>query len=162
MNKDLYKDVYYEFNQKWALISSGTIHDFGCMTIAWASLGVLWRKPIVTVYIKPIRNTHKYLLENNYFTLCFFPDKYKDDLLKLGTISGRDNPKKIDKTVLTAIPLNNHTVGFSQAGAIYICKKIYQQKMDVLEVPAQVRNEYYTEEEIHTMFIGEIEEVLSQ
>lgn len=57
------------------------------------------------------------------FYIKFFPDKYKDDLLKLGTISGRDDSRKINKTVLTAIPLRNHTVGFSQAEKIYISKK---------------------------------------
>ena len=156
MNSELYKDVYYEFNQKWALVTSGTINDFGCMTIAWASLGVLWRKPIVTIYIKPIRHTHKYLLENEYFTLCFFSDEYKDDLLKLGTISGSDDPRKIDKTALTTISFNCNTVSYLQAQTIYVCRKIYHQKMDVLEVPDQVRSTYYSEEEIHTMFIGEI------
>ena len=157
MKMDIYKDVFHEINHEWAVITVGTINDFGCMTIAWASIGALWVKPVVTLYVKPIRNTHDYLLKNDYFTLSVFSGEYKDDLVAIGSISGRNDSHKIEKT---RIGLGDNTVTFSQAKKAIVCKKLYQQSLDVTAVPEDIKIKYYKNEEIHTMFIGEIVKIM--
>ncbi len=157
--RELYREVFEEINQRWAVLASGTPENFGCMTLAWASLGALWVKPIVTLYVKPIRNTHGYLMKNEYFTLSFFSDSYKEDLLKIGTVSGREDPHKVEKTALTPISVND-TVAFPQAEKVLVCRRLYHQSMDADRVPADIRKKYYTVEEPHTMIIGEIESVV--
>ena len=101
MSTDIYKDIFREINHEWAVLTSGTLSDFGCMTIAWASIGALWVKPVVTLYVKPIRNSYDYLVKNDYFTLSVFSEEYKTDLITIGSISGRNDLHKIDKTSLT-------------------------------------------------------------
>ena len=34
-------------------------------------MGVLWQKPVVTVYVKPERYTWKFLEKGEYFTVSF-------------------------------------------------------------------------------------------
>mgnify|MGYP000569281464 CR=1 FL=1 len=160
MDMDIYKDVFREINHEWAVITAGTLNDFGCMTIAWASIGALWVKTIVTLYVKPIRNTHDYLLKNDYFTLSAFSREYKDDLVTISSISDRNDSHKIEKTRLKPIGLGENAVTFLQAKKAIVCKKIYQQRLDVTAVPEDIKIKYYKNEEIHTMFIGEIENIM--
>lgn len=159
MSTDIYKEVFNEINHEWAVLSAGTLSDFGCMTIAWASIGALWVKPVVTLYVKPMRNTHDYLMQNDYFALSVFSQDYKKDLITIGSISGRDDPQKVEKTSLTPIAIAD-VVSFSQAQKVVVCKKLYQQKMDIAGVPSDIKTKYYEHEEIHTMFIGEIKDIV--
>ena len=59
-------DMYDLFNKKWALVASGQLNDFNVMTVSWGSLGTLWSRDIVTIYIKPCRYTHQFMEKNEY------------------------------------------------------------------------------------------------
>ena len=61
-------DIFAQFDKKWALLSAGPKEDHNTMTISWGSMGTLWNKPVVTVYVKPIRFTHKFMNENEHYT----------------------------------------------------------------------------------------------
>ena len=66
-------NVIDEFKFKHALVCArkkdGT---FNMCTIAWGSIGELWSKDVITVYVKPIRHTDSFLFEDDYFTITFF------------------------------------------------------------------------------------------
>ena len=67
--KDKSYDVFRLFNDRWALVTAGTIDDYNTMTIAWGSMGTIWGpphkgKPILTVYVSPARYTQSFLEEN--------------------------------------------------------------------------------------------------
>jgi len=49
------------FDKDWALVTAGNMEDYNTMTISWGSMGTLWSKPIVTIYVKPIRYTYQFL-----------------------------------------------------------------------------------------------------
>ena len=68
-------DIFSLFDKKWALLSAGTKDAHNTMTISWGGMGTLWNKPVVTVYVKPIRFTHKFMNENEYFTVSFLPEE---------------------------------------------------------------------------------------
>ena len=86
-------DIFGTYDKEWALLTAGSMDNFNTMTISWGGMGTLWGKPVVTVYVKPIRYTYEFLEKNDYFTLSFFPEEYRADLLTLGTKSGRDGDK---------------------------------------------------------------------
>ena len=142
------------FNDEWALVTAGTEGDYNTMTISWGGMGTLWGKPVATVYVKPIRYTHRFLDANEYFTVSFFPEKYKKALGLLGTLSGRDGDK-VAQAGLTPVYLDR-AVTFHEASATLICKKIYRQDMDTAAMPREVVDGYYTTEAPHTIFIGEV------
>ena len=60
------------------------------MTISWGSLGELWNKPVVTVYVSSSRYTHQFMEKNDHFTVAFFPAEYRQALQYLGSHSGRE------------------------------------------------------------------------
>lgn len=112
------------FNKDWALVTAGNIDRFNTMTISWGGLGTLWGKPVATVYVKPIRYTHEFLDANDYFTVSFYPEKYRMALGLLGSLSGRDGDK-VARAKLTPKDLE-HSVTFEEAKVTLLCKMMKQ------------------------------------
>ena len=146
------------FNKSWALVSAGGIDDFNTMTVSWGSLGTLWNRSIATVYIKPCRYTHEFMEKNERFTICFFDEEFKKDLTLLGSRSGRDE----DKVALTRLDPQSlgDCITFRQAKVTLVCHKIYRADFDPSVIPAEVMDKYYSLEAPHTMYIGEIEDMI--
>lgn len=119
-------DVFQMFYDQYALVTSGTIDDFNCCTIGWGSLGNIWTNDgnIVTVYVHPKRYTWEYLMKNDRFTVCFFEEQYRKDLVYLGSVSGRD-VDKVSRTPLTTVEADG-TVLYKEASLAFVCEKMYQ------------------------------------
>ena len=156
-------EVFQLFNDRWALATAGSMENYNTMTIGWGSMGTLWGpphkgKPVLTIYVSPARYTHTFLEQNDYFTVSFFPEEYRKDLALLGSRSGRDG----DKVALTALtPLAiEHGVDFAQAELTFVCRKLYQQQFDLEKVPKDVADWIYTRVPPHSMFIGEVVELI--
>ncbi len=151
-------DAFRLFGEEWALLTAGDSKSYNTMTIAWGGLGTLWGKPIATVYVKPIRYTHRFMEENDYFTVSFYPEAYKKALGLLGSKSGRDC-NKVALSGLTPKFLP-HGVTFEEARATLVLKKIYRQELDLSAIPEDAVKKYYLSEPVHTMYVGELQEIL--
>lgn len=156
-------DVFSMFNNQWALCTAGTPNEYNTITIGWGTMGTIWGPPmkgkqIITVFLRESRRTSDVLLENERFTVCFFPEKYRKDLSLLGMKSGKNVPDKIGLTNLTPKSLGN-SVGFEEAKLTFVCKKIYTHKMLKDELPEFVRDTLYRDGDLHYIYMGEIEDV---
>ena len=146
------------FNKSWALVIAGPINNHNSMTVSWGELGTLWRKDVATIYIKPCRYTHQFMENNEFFVISFFDEEYRKALSIMGTKSGRDADK--DKlSGLTPISHNETTI-YKEAKLTLVCKKIYQHDMVLENIPQEAVETYYKEESAHTMYIGEVIEVI--
>ena len=151
---------FEKFHKEWALVSAGNEDNFNTMTVSWGTMGTLWNKSIVTVFVKPCRYTYEYLNDNEYFTVSFFDNEYKKDLGILGTKSKRD----CDKMALTRLHAKGieHGIDFEEANCTILCKKIYFQDLDLAQIPEDAVQKYYLEEAPHRMYIGEVVEILKR
>lgn len=95
--------------------------------------------------------------DNDYFTISFFGEDYREDLKILGTKSKR-NGDKLSLTKLTPEFLGK-TITFKEAEYTLVCKKIYYQDLDLKHIPKEIIEHYYTEEAPHRMFVGEVLEI---
>ena len=155
----------YAIDQEWALLTSGGKENFNSMTISWGGLGTIWNKPVVTVYVKPIRYTYEFMENNEYFTLSFYDENYRKDLGILGSKSGR-NLDKIALTKLTPEFLDNATT-FKEAKLTIVCKKIYFQDLDInnIDIESVTQEEvdrFYKAEPAHRMYIGEVINIIDR
>lgn len=155
---------FNDLDKNYALLTAGSKDDFNTMTISWGGFGTIWNKPVVTVYVKPIRYTYKFTEDNDFFTVSFYDDKYKKDLLTLGTKSGRDSDK-ISLTSLNPLYLDN-SVSFEEANVTLVCKKIYYQDLNLELIKENLSNDiynrFYGEDPVHRMYIGEVVDIIKK
>ena len=115
------------------------------------------------MYVHPRRYTHRFLLENDYFTVQLFGPEYRRDLAILGSKSGRDG----DKVALTSLTPKaiDHGMTFEEATTTFVCRKLYTHQIDLTQVSAEVlvhfagRNNLYAEG-AHLAYTAEIVDVL--
>ena len=158
MDKTFEINTFELFDKRWALITAGTINKHNSMTISWGGTGTLWSKPVVSIYVKPCRFTHRFIEENDYFVVSFFNEEYRKALEIMGTKSG----KEVDKDALANLtPIKyKDVVIYQEAKVTLICKKIYQNDLDINSIPKEIADKYYKKEEPHTMYVGEVIEIL--
>lgn len=149
---------FEKFNSQWALVTAGTPESFNTMTISWGSMGTLWNKPVITVYIRPDRHTCNFMKEADTFTVSFYDDCHHPALRQLGTLSGRDGDK-VAKVGFTPKMLESG-ITFEQAKETFVCKKIYAQQLNWDDVPEFAHKIYGTCTDPHIVFVGEVVEVL--
>ncbi len=152
--KDMTINPFTKFDQEWALVSAGSKEKFNSMTISWGSMGTIWFKPVVTIYIRPDRYTYEFLKENNTFTVSFYGQEHRKALQIMGSISGKDTDK---------VTLSGLTPKFLESGVTYkeaketlVCRKIYMQQMDMNSFPQEAFQYYEPGAEAHYMIIGEV------
>ena len=101
-----------------------------------------------------------YFLLPDHFTVSFFPEAYRKDLALLGSRSGRDGDK-VAQSALTPLSVA-HGVDFAEAELTFVCRKLYAHQFEADKVPAEVHDWIYTRVSPHTMFIGEIVDVIER
>ena len=144
---------FKKFHEQWGLVTAGTKEKFNSMTISWGSMGTIWGKPMITVFIRPTRYTYEFVNSNEYFTVSFFDEKYRDKISLIGNKSGRDIDK-VKETGFTPKFLDKG-ITYEEASETFVLKKWYFQFMDATQIPDDVKKVYYTPgDETHWMFIG--------
>ena len=105
--------------------------------------------------------TKEFVDSSETFSLTFFDDSYKKTLGYLGSVSGRDEDK-ITKSGLTVQHINQ-TPYFEEWLIMMICKKLFAQKMspESFQV-AGLDEKYYLEKDYHTIYFGEIKQILTK
>lgn len=157
--KALDQNVFSLIGDQWMLITAGKQDQCNTMTASWGGLGVLWGKPVATVYIRPQRYTLEFVEREDTFTLCFFGEQYRKALALCGSKSGRDvdKVKECGFTVATA----EGAPYFEEADLVLVCKKAYWQDMDPTHfLDGEIDSKWYPGKDYHRIFIGETVEVL--
>ena len=159
--KNIDKNVFSLIEDQWMLITAGDGENCNTMTASWGGLGVLWRKPCATCYIRTSRYTKEFVDREEYFTLTFFGEEYRSALALCGSKSGRD----VDKVKECGFTVKTAQCGapyFEEAELVLVCRKWYVQDMDVEAIPQDVRENLYADNDYHTIYIGEIVEALQK
>lgn len=127
------------------------------MTIGWASIGYMWRRPVFTVLVRPQRHTFEMIKAADSFTVSV-PTKnaLKKELIFAGTKSGRDYDK-FDGHGLTAAPAQEVDAPIvKECGLHFECRKLLTQDMTPDRMDPELVNGIYAPGDFHTMFFGEI------
>lgn len=146
----------------WFLLTAeradGTVNT---MTAQWGQFGFLWGHEIATVYVRPQRYTHRFTEEATHFSLSFLPNDYREQLLLLGTVSGRDEDK-IARSGLT-LERRDGVPYFAESDLVVLCKKAYREPMvEARFVETAICDRVYGEKDFHTVYVGLIETVLER
>ena len=98
--------------------------------------------------------------ESEYFTLSFFSEDYRPQLNLCGSKSGRDMDK-VKECGFTAAAGAGGAPYFEQADLVLVCRKRMAMDLDPAAMPEDVKETWY-DNDYHTMYWGEIVEVLQK
>lgn len=143
---------------QWGLVTAGRGDAFNTMTVSWGGVGELWGKDMVTIYIRPQRHTLRFLEENNYFTLSFYPESKKDALRLCGSKSGRD----INKAQAAGLTPNFYEKApfFEEAKLVLVCRKVAKSQFAPDQFLDSSIMKNYPDDDFHYIYYGAVEKVL--
>ncbi len=146
------------WKNQWLLLTSGDydMGEFNTMTVAWGSLGVMWNRPFAQVVVRPTRYTYTFMEKFDTFTLCGFPEEYKDDMQLLGTKSGRDGDKISETSLRITASETVSAPSFEQAELVIECKKLYWQDFNPDNFVDKKIDLNYPKKDYHRIYFGEI------
>ncbi len=159
--KEIEFNPFVRFGDNWGALTTKADDKVNSMTISWGGVGVLWDKPVATVYVRESRFTKELLDKSDSFSVSFLDDKYRRTLKYMGQVSGR-NEDKIKNSRLT---INDYKgIPFIDEGNfIVICKKMYSLPLTLENVVDKgVEEQFYKTKDLHTMYLGEIVELLAR
>jgi flavin reductase (DIM6/NTAB) family NADH-FMN oxidoreductase RutF len=126
------------------------------MTIGWATIGYVWRKPIFMVAVRDSRHTFGIIEKAADFTVSVPMTDMKDAVMFCGTKSGRDYDKFKECNLELAASQKVISPIINTAGIHFECKIMFKTAMD----PVYMDPEYeslYPEKDYHTLYFGEIQ-----
>lgn len=153
---------FEKISRQWMLVTAGDSSDqCNTMTASWGGVGIMWGKPVVSVYIRPQRYTKEFVDQNEYFTLSFLPEEYRRSLNVCGTVSGRDVENKWEEAGLHPFETDG-TTAVGEAEEIFVCRKLYMQEMlpECFTDGGECDEKWYPNKDYHSMYMAEIVRVL--
>ena len=126
------------------------------MTIGWATIGIIWQRPIFMVAVRDSRHTFTLMEQADNFTVTVPAGSAHNKAVAFcGTKSGRD----VDKFKECGLALQPGQRVASPVLAIpgvhYECRIVYKSAMDPALLDPALEN-LYPQKDYHTLYFGEI------
>lgn len=155
--EDLSMQPVKAFNKDWFALTVETSKNVNAMTISWGTIGELWNKPVVIVYVSSSRASKRMMDRASTFTISAFPESFKnrESLAYIGSHSFDDEPDKIKNSGLTLEKTPEGALTYKQASLVIQCKKIYSDDFKKNLMPGEIVK-LYDNLGLHTFYIGEI------
>ena len=155
-------NIFELFAQKWAILTAGDKNvGFNAMTVSWGGLGVLWNKPVAFVFVRKSRYTHNFIEMSNSVTLSFMSEDYRDALIKFGKLSGKDVDKFKECGLHPSFEPDFNGYFVAEAEMVLKGKKLYSIDLEYDKLPDHIKKDFYNDDEIHTMYVLDIIQYLT-
>ncbi|RLE11563.1 flavin reductase family protein [Candidatus Aerophobetes bacterium] len=150
------KDTFEIMNKLGLLLVSGDMNNHNVMTIGWAAAGIIWRKPIFVILVRPSRYTYGLIEKNGEFTVNV-PSSQMDRIVSFcGSVSGRDHDKFREKN-LTPLPGKKVNCPLIKECSIsYECRVVHKNDVIPTNLFPNIPPEYYPQGDYHRVYFGEI------
>ena len=152
---------FTKIGKEWALVTAGSKSKYNTMTISWGGVGVIWNKNVIYIFIRDSRYTKEFLDKGDFFSLAFLSEDYRSALSYCGAHSGRDE-NKFEKAGLT--PAFRHSIPYpDEANFVLLCRKMAATPITADSfTDKNIAPNFYKDGDFHTMYIGEIIEVMAR
>jgi flavin reductase (DIM6/NTAB) family NADH-FMN oxidoreductase RutF len=129
------------------------------MTIGWATLGIIWHEPIMSVFVRPSRFTHGLIEKAKYFSVNVAHNKLKDELVFCGTESGRQFNKLKECKLETEPGINRNIPIIKSCNTFYECEIVHKNDLIKENLDEKIRQRYYPNDDYHTVYFGKVLDV---
>ena len=161
--EELSDNVFTLVGKVFPVITAGRGCDFNSMTASGGGLGLLFKKPTTWVILQSSRYTLELMEREKVYTISYFPDEQKKQVMFLGSKSGRDSDK-MHEVKLTAIKTPSGNISYKEARLVFECSLTQVTTPGIEDFRTQEAQEYlkeaYKDENEHRKFVyGEITHV---
>ena len=134
---------FQKIGNEWAAVTAEADGKVNAMTVSWGGVGVMWGKNVATIYIRDSRYTKELIDGSDTFSINFFEDNHMHSTLSY---------------------LGNHmmdTPFLDEAKFVILCKKLSATRMTADQfIEPTIADKWYADGDMHTMYIGEIVDIL--
>ena len=103
------------------VVTAGKADHYNSMIGSGGGMGLLFKKPATWCVFRSDRYTLELMEKEGTYTLSYFSDEYRDQLLFLASKSGRDS-EKMKESELTSVQTPSGDMSFKEAKLIIECK----------------------------------------
>lgn len=119
--EEICDNIFTLVGKVFPVITAGKKDHYNSMTASGGGLGMLFKKPTTWCLLRADRYTLELIQKEQTYTLSYFPNEYKEQILFLGSKSGRDS-EKMKEVELTHIQTPSGNISFAEARLIIECK----------------------------------------
>jgi flavin reductase (DIM6/NTAB) family NADH-FMN oxidoreductase RutF len=161
--EEICDNVFTLVGKDFFVITAGKLDHFNSMVGSGGGLGVLFKKPTAWCIIRADRYTLEMIQKEQTYTMSYFPGEYREQMLFLGSKSGRDS-QKMKEVELTSVQTPCGDMSFKEARLIIDCKLTQLTAANPNDFCTQEAkdaiNEAYKEANVYRKFVfGEITHV---
>ncbi len=135
--EELPDNVFTLVGRVFPVITAGNQDRYNSMTASGGGLGLLFKKPTTWCILRADRFTLEMIQKKQTYTMSYFPNEYKEQIVFLGSKSGRDS-EKMKEVELTVIQTPSGNISFKEARLVFECK--------LTEVTTANPNDFYSQE----------------
>jgi flavin reductase (DIM6/NTAB) family NADH-FMN oxidoreductase RutF len=118
--EELTDNVFTLVGKDYLVITAGKETHYNSMIGSGGGLGMLFKKPTTWCILKADRYTLELIQKVQTYTMSYFPDQYRKQMLFLGSKSGRDT-EKMKEAELTIVQTLSGNMSFKEARLIIEC-----------------------------------------
>jgi flavin reductase (DIM6/NTAB) family NADH-FMN oxidoreductase RutF len=119
--EEITDNVFTLVGKVFPVVTVGNEDSYNSMTASGGGMCLLFRKPSTMLIFPSNRYTLELIEKEQTYTLSYFPDEYKKQVMFLGSNTGRDSAK-MNEVELTGMCLPSGNMSFKEAKQIIECK----------------------------------------
>jgi flavin reductase (DIM6/NTAB) family NADH-FMN oxidoreductase RutF len=154
-------DPFTKIGKEWMLITASEGDKINAMTASWGGVGVLWGKNAAFIFVRDSRYTKELIDRSDHFSLTFFDNSHKSALKYFGMVTGR----REDKIKTAKMNVNYYEdIPFIDEGNFVICCRKISATPILPEqfLDSEIQEKWYADGDLHTMYVGEIIQILAR
>jgi flavin reductase (DIM6/NTAB) family NADH-FMN oxidoreductase RutF len=137
-------NVFTLVGKDFFIVTAGKADHYNSMTGSGGGFGLLFKKPTTWCVLRADRYTLELIQKEQTYTLSYFSNEYKEQMLFLGSKSGRESVK-MQEVELTSVQTLSGNMSFKEARLIFECKLIQITTPDPNDFYTQEAKDYITE-----------------
>jgi len=155
-NFDNVNKLFDSLKKGGAFLVAGRDEVANPMTIGWATVGIIWGKPVLTVLVRPSRHTFSLISKHDEFVVCVPEPGMSKELSICGTRSGRDIDKFAECGFTKENGLKVSVPHIAQCPMHYECRIVHRNNVSRETLINGLDSQYYPDGDFHTVFYGEM------
>ena len=161
--EEISDNVFTLVGKDFYVITAGKKDHFNSMIGSGGGMGMLFKKPTTWCLMRADRYTLELILKEQTYTLSYFPEEYRTQMLFLGSKSGRDS-EKMKEAELTGVQTPSGNMSYEEARLILECRLTQITTPNIVDFHSQEAKDYineaYKEESDYRNYVfGEITHV---